>query len=80
MRLLVFTDESEESQRQKQIAWGVARRFPQVEVVELPLTGEEAQRRGIPRAPAVVAEGFILSVGKLLSAGQLRRFLERKVA
>lgn len=77
MRALVFSDDGPESQAQIDILHKVAARFPDLEVVVAPFDSDEAVDAGILVAPGLVIDGVTLSIGKALSAGRIRRFLEQ---
>jgi hypothetical protein len=77
MDVLVVTDGGETGQEQWKHAQAVARRFPEVKVRECPADSEEAAQYGVIRAPGVVVNGIVLGLGQVISAGQLRRFIER---
>lgn len=77
MRVEVYTDGGEESRKQIDTARKVAERFPELEIVELPADGPEASEAGIVVPPGLVIDGIVLSIGRVLSAGRLRRFLQQ---
>lgn len=77
MKALVFSDGGPESQAQIEILRKVAPRFPDLDVVVAPFDSDEAVDAGILVAPGLVIDGVTLTIGKALSAGRLRRFLEQ---
>lgn len=77
MEVLFVTDGGEASQEQAKHLQAVARRFPYLEIREYGAESEEAARWGIIRAPGVVVNGVVLGIGQVISAGKLRRFIER---
>jgi hypothetical protein len=77
MRVEIYSDGGDESLQQVATLRKVAERFPALEIVELPADGPEAQEAGIILPPGLVIDGIVLSIGRALSAGRLRRFLEQ---
>jgi len=77
MRAEVFSDGCPDSVEQLRVLRKVAERFPGLEIVELPADGPEAAEAGIILAPGLVVDGVVLSIGRVLSAGRIRRFLEQ---
>ncbi|HQK92645.1 MAG TPA: hypothetical protein PLD23_04035 [Armatimonadota bacterium] len=77
MRALVFSDGGPESQAQIDILHKVATRFPDLDVVVAPFDSDEAIDAGILVAPGLVIDGVTLSIGRALSAGRIRRFIEQ---
>jgi hypothetical protein len=77
MQVEVYSDGGEESRQQLEIVRKVAQRFPDLELVERAADGPEGQEAGIVVPPGLVIDGIVLSIGRVLSAGRLRRFLEQ---
>ncbi|MCC6443492.1 MAG: thioredoxin family protein [Armatimonadetes bacterium] len=73
----IFGDPDEpECKRQMSIAKAVSERFPgQVEILAFSAESDEAMEYGIVRVPAVVADETILSVGNLVPAGRLKKYI-----
>lgn len=79
MKVEFFSDGGDLSLQQAEVLANVRKRFPEIEVVEYAYDSPEALDRGIIMAPGLVADGVILALGKVLSAGQLRRFVEQRL-
>jgi hypothetical protein len=77
MEVIFVSDGGETSQEQWKHLQAIARRFPNLEIREYGADSEEAARWGIIRAPGVVVQGVVLGIGQVISAGKLRRFIER---
>jgi len=77
MRAEVYSDGCSDSQEQLRVLRKVGERFPDLEIVELAADGPEAAEAGIILAPGVVIDGVVLTIGRVLSAGRIRRFLEQ---
>lgn len=77
MEVIFITNGRASSQEQRKHLHAVARRFPALEIREYSVDSEEAARWGILRPPGVVVNGIILGIGQVISAGKLRRFIER---
>jgi hypothetical protein len=76
-RVELYLDEGEASREQREVIEKVSRRFPNLTVQEFDLQAAEALDRGILLAPGLVIDDVILGVGRVVSAGKIRRFIEQ---
>ncbi|MBI3922483.1 MAG: hypothetical protein HY318_13760 [Armatimonadetes bacterium] len=76
LRVELYLDQDEASAEQREVIGKVSQRFPQLEVQEFTLDSSQALDRGIILAPGLVIDDVILGVGRVVSAGKIRRFLE----
>lgn len=73
----LFLGDDDASHEQREVLRKVSERFPGLVVKEHSLDSKRAEELGIFLAPGMVIEGIILGVGKVVSAGKIRRFLEQ---
>lgn len=77
-RVELYLDDTDASQEQKDVVAKVQQRFPNLAVAEYRLDSLEALDRGIILAPGMVIDGVIIGVGRVVSAGRIRRFIEQQ--
>jgi len=69
-----------ECKRQWTIAKAVSERFPgEVEIATFSQESDEAMEYGIMRIPSVVVDDTILSVGNLVPAGRLKKYISAQL-
>ena len=74
-KVQIFSDGGEASRRQLDVVKRLGAGFPLLEVEVLPAGGEKAEEAGILVPPGVVIEGLTLSIGTVLEAEELKRYL-----
>jgi len=73
----LYLDDSEASREQREVIGKIRRRFPNLNVQEFGLQAPQAFERGIFLAPGLVIDDVILGLGRVVSPGKIRRFMEQ---